>query len=91
MLGGRCKFVLSSSGHIQSHVNPPGNPKAKFLQNPHVTADPDEWLAGAQRTGSWWEDWRNWLGSAPASGLRRPRRSAAGDIHPPKMPRGRMY
>src|SRR6202034_4204622 len=27
LFGGRSKFVLSSSGHIQSLVNPPGNPK----------------------------------------------------------------
>jgi polyhydroxyalkanoate synthase len=30
MLGGPSHFVLSSSGHIQSIVNPPGNPKASY-------------------------------------------------------------
>ena len=30
LLGGRSRFVLSTSGHIASMVNPPGNPKATF-------------------------------------------------------------
>jgi len=62
MLGGQCEFMLSSAGHIQSILNPPGNPKAKFFRNSHVRADADQWLAGAeQQTGSWWEHWRDWL------------------------------
>src|SRR2546426_5117702 len=31
LLGGTCEFVLSSAGHIQSILNPPGNPKAKYF------------------------------------------------------------
>ena len=31
LLGGESEFVLSSSGHIQAIVNPPGNPKASFF------------------------------------------------------------
>jgi polyhydroxyalkanoate synthase len=62
MLGGRCEFVLSSSGHIQSILNPPGNPKARFLRNPQLPPEPDAWLAGAQQhAGSWWDHWRDWL------------------------------
>jgi polyhydroxyalkanoate synthase len=61
--GGRTRFVLSSSGHIQSLVNPPGNPKASFCVNPRLVADPQRWLAGAKSTqGSWWVDWVDWLG-----------------------------
>ena len=30
LLGGHSRFVLSTSGHIASMVNPPGNPKASF-------------------------------------------------------------
>ncbi len=48
LLTGRREFVLSSSGHIQSIINPPGNPKAKFFTNPQFPADADEWLAKAQ-------------------------------------------
>jgi polyhydroxyalkanoate synthase subunit PhaC len=62
MLGGRSEFILSSAGHIQSILNPPGNPKAKFFHNPHVPADADQWLTGAkEHSGSWWEYWRDWL------------------------------
>ncbi len=69
--GGRTEFVLSSSGHIQSLINPPGNPKARF----HVRADlpekAEDWLAGADaRTDSWWDHWREWL--AARSGEMRP-------------------
>ena len=34
ILRGKIDFVLSSSGHIQSIVNPPTNPKAKYFLNP---------------------------------------------------------
>ncbi|HRE16892.1 MAG TPA: alpha/beta fold hydrolase [Rhodocyclaceae bacterium] len=62
MFGGQFNFVLNSSGHIQSVINPPGNPKAKYHSSPETPEDPDEWLAGAEaRSGSWWEDWAVWL------------------------------
>jgi len=71
LLGGACAFVLSNSGHIQSILNPPGNPKATFFTNPAHPADPAQWLAGAQQhSGSWWEHWRDWLRAR--SGDQRP-------------------
>jgi polyhydroxyalkanoate synthase len=42
MLGGQCEFILSSSGHIQSILNPPGNPKAKYFRNPQLPGDADQ-------------------------------------------------
>ncbi len=63
LLGGTCKFILSNSGHIQALLNPPGNPKASYFVNDHYPADPEQWQTGVQkRSGSWWEDWRDWLG-----------------------------
>ena len=63
LLGGKVKFILSNSGHIQALLNPPGNPKASYFVNDRYPVDPDQWLANAQkRSGSWWEDWRDWLG-----------------------------
>jgi polyhydroxyalkanoate synthase len=63
LLGGEVKFILSNSGHIQAILNPPGNPKASYFVNERYPADPGQWQAGAQkRAGSWWEDWRDWLG-----------------------------
>jgi polyhydroxyalkanoate synthase len=89
MLGGATTFVLSSSGHIQSVINPPGNPKASYLLNPGGAASAEEWLAGATaRPGSWWEHWRDWIversgppAKAPSAlGARRfpPREAAPG-------------
>ncbi|GAB5457166.1 MAG: class II poly(R)-hydroxyalkanoic acid synthase [Henriciella sp.] len=56
------EFYLSNSGHIQSLLNPPGNPKAKYFKNPKLEADPDKWAAGAEEvSGSWWTRWAEWL------------------------------
>jgi polyhydroxyalkanoate synthase len=63
LLGGKVKFILSNSGHIQAILNPPGNSKASYFVNERYPADPEQWQARAQkRAGSWWEDWRDWLG-----------------------------
>ncbi|KAA0998777.1 alpha/beta fold hydrolase, partial [Paraburkholderia panacisoli] len=81
--GGKTRFVLSSSGHIQSLINPPGNPKAKFFLNSELPASPAEWLATAKpEADSWWSDWRQWL--AERSGERRPAPDTPGnERHPP--------
>jgi polyhydroxyalkanoate synthase len=58
----KIEFVLSNSGHIQSLLNPPGNPKAKYFANPKLEATADEWAAGAEEVaGSWWTRWAEWL------------------------------
>jgi polyhydroxyalkanoate synthase len=62
LLGGRSRFVLSSSGHIQALVNPTGNPKALYMTGGECDVDPDTWLKGAtQHSGSWWDHWLGWL------------------------------
>jgi polyhydroxyalkanoate synthase len=61
ILRGKMDFVLSSSGHIQSIVNPPTNPKAKYFLNDRLPDDAESWLAGAtEHAGSWWEHWSRW-------------------------------
>jgi len=53
--------VLSSSGHIQSLVNPPGNPKAAYWTGGTPGPDPVDWQATAEKkSGSWWECWAPW-------------------------------
>ena len=47
ILRGKIDFVLSSSGHIQSIVNPPSNPKAKYFLNESLHENAETWLAGA--------------------------------------------
>jgi polyhydroxyalkanoate synthase len=63
VLGGPSQFVLSSSGHIQSLVNPPGNPKASYRIDGPNAPDPESWLRGSTEVrGSWWEHWAAWIG-----------------------------
>jgi polyhydroxyalkanoate synthase len=90
-LGGSGEFVLSSSGHIQSLLNPPGNPKAKYFVNPELPESAEQWLSGARETsGSWWEHWREWL--AVRSGPRVPAPAALGsERHPPGVPAPGRY
>src|SRR5207237_3969877 len=62
LLGGPSTFVLSNAGHIQSLVNPPGNPKASYWTGGPPGPDPHVWQATAERhTGRWWEAWSEWV------------------------------
>jgi polyhydroxyalkanoate synthase subunit PhaC len=75
MLGGSAKFVLSTSGHIASMVNPPGNPKATFQTAASNPADPRWWLEQAETVpGSWWPDYSSWLGERSGGQKRAPAR-----------------
>jgi polyhydroxyalkanoate synthase len=57
------RFVLSSSGHIASLVNPPGNPRASYRLGDVDEQDPEFWVESAERhTDSWWPDFVAWLG-----------------------------
>ena len=62
LFGGDAQFVLNSSGHVQTLVCPPGNPKAQYFSNTHLGEDADAWLRGAtENKGSWWDHWLGWL------------------------------
>jgi polyhydroxyalkanoate synthase len=62
LLGGRQRFVLSTSGHIAAMVNPPGNDKARYQLAKECPEDPQEWLRRAETChGSWWPDYAGWL------------------------------
>jgi polyhydroxyalkanoate synthase subunit PhaC len=89
LLGGTTRFVLSTSGHIASMVNPPGNPKATFRTAPDNPPDPGAWLREAQTVpGSWWPDYSAWLAERgggqrdapddPGGGAFRPMEAAPG-------------
>jgi polyhydroxyalkanoate synthase len=82
-LGGSVEFVLSSSGHIQSVLSVPGNPKNYYYTNVLHPADGEEWLQGAIRhQGSWWEHWQPWI--VERSGARKVAPTAlGGPSHPP--------
>ena len=92
LVGGESEFVLSSSGHIQAMVNPPGNPKSSYRTTTGtLPADVDEWLATAdQHAGTWWEHWVAWL--QKRSSGERPAPAALGSAaHPPLEPAPGRY
>jgi poly[(R)-3-hydroxyalkanoate] polymerase subunit PhaC len=73
LLGGTSRFVLSTSGHIASMVNPPANPKATFQTGPDNPSDPRTWLRAAQTVaGSWWPDYSAWLAERSGGQKDRP-------------------
>lgn len=63
LLGGKRRFVLANSGHVQSIINPPdSNLKAHFQESDCEESDPRTWFAQAeQRPGSWWPEWLSWI------------------------------
>ena len=62
LYGKQTTFVLANSGHIQSLLNPPGNPKAFFWTGPANKASAEAWLEQAPKhSGSWWLHWREWI------------------------------
>ncbi len=61
LLGGRNRFVLSTSGHIAGIVNPP-SPKARHWTNDQIAEAPEKWLDGADKhQQTWWQDWARWI------------------------------
>jgi polyhydroxyalkanoate synthase len=82
LFGGRTRFVLSRSGHIQALVNPPaadGAPsRASYRVTDDVTADAETFLEQTgKQPGSWWPDWDAWL--AERSGAMRAAPTALGN------------
>ena len=75
LLGGNIEFYVSNSGHIQSLLNPPTNPKAKYYKNPKgLGGSADEWMAGAELVdGSWWTPWAAWLQERSGKQKKAPR------------------
>ncbi|CAI3810188.1 Putative aminoacrylate hydrolase RutD [Pseudomonas sp. MM223] len=80
LFGGKIEFVLSNSGHIQSILNPPGNPKARFMTGADRPGDPVAWQENATKhADSWWLHWQ--------SLAERTRRGAEKSTYPPGQPR----
>jgi polyhydroxyalkanoate synthase len=83
LLGGRNRFVLSTSGHIAGIVNPPGPKPKHWVNEESLPADPLEWKEGAElRNGTWWEDWARWVAGQGGPKIAAPRRLGSTE-HPP--------
>ena len=62
LYGDQSIFVLANSGHIQSLLNPPGNPKAFFWAGAPRAPNAEAWHAQATKhAGSWWPHWLEWI------------------------------
>jgi len=91
LFGGHSDFVLSSSGHIQSLVNPPGSKKMAVTTGPVTSPDPDAWLASATESpGVWWHEWAAWQG-ARAGGERTAPSRLGNRRHPVRSPAPGTY
>jgi polyhydroxyalkanoate synthase len=62
LFGGPATYVLSTAGHIQSLINPPGASKRRYYLNPETPQDHEAWRRDArEHNGSWWPFWTDWL------------------------------
>jgi polyhydroxyalkanoate synthase subunit PhaC len=92
LLGGSTRFVLSTSGHIASMVNPPTNPKATFQTAPDNLPDPGDWLRAAETVkGSWWPDYSEWLAERSGGLTGRPDHLGGGQGPEPVAPAPGSY
>jgi len=70
-------FVLASGGHNAGIVSEPGRPNRRFRVALKRAADPclgpDEWAdAAAEKAGSWWAEWAEWLAAHSSSARETP-------------------
>jgi poly[(R)-3-hydroxyalkanoate] polymerase subunit PhaC len=81
--GGPVKYVLSGSGHIAGVVNPPAAGKYQFWLNDNIKdVSLSDWIKGAvEHKGSWWPNWREWLGAIDPEEV--PARKPGSDGLPP--------
>ncbi len=81
--GGDKEFLLVGSGHIQSLVTDPGNPKGRYFRNAATPDSPEAWLEGAEeQQGSWWPYWSEWIRARSGAQKAAPKK-AGSKIHPP--------
>jgi polyhydroxyalkanoate synthase len=63
LIAGDTRFVLGASGHVAGVINPASRNKRSHWAGGDLRAAADEWFAGAaEKQGSWWTDWSDWLG-----------------------------
>jgi polyhydroxyalkanoate synthase subunit PhaC len=85
------RYVLSTSGHIQALVNPPGNPKASYRTGSVDAEDAQEWLDSADKSSdSWWPDYTRWLAERSGPEIDAPK-MLGGEELPPLGPAPGSY
>jgi poly[(R)-3-hydroxyalkanoate] polymerase subunit PhaC len=90
-LSGASEVILTSTGHIQTIVNPPGKKRARYFAGPEPGPDPQAWLREAtEEEGSWWPRYADWL--LARSGVERDAPKDLGSAnHPPGDPAPGRY
>jgi poly[(R)-3-hydroxyalkanoate] polymerase subunit PhaC len=75
ILGGATSFVLAASGHIAGSINPVSkNRRSYWVNDNQATLTADEWWSGAaEKKGSWWPHWIEWLGQRSGKRIAAPR------------------
>ncbi|GAB3438686.1 alpha/beta fold hydrolase [Massilia solisilvae] len=81
--GADVTFVLTSGGHNAGIVSEPGHRNRHYRLARRTNGDtylaPDDWVAAtAQRDGSWWPAWTDWLESSSSGRIAPPTMGAAG-------------
>jgi len=91
LYGPKTTFVLSNSGHLQSILNPPGNPKSWYRVGPASADTPDRWIPTATKHGgSWWPAWVEFLHAHSGEQVPSPPKPGAG-IYPALAPAPGTY
>jgi polyhydroxyalkanoate synthase len=70
-------FLLTSGGHNAGVVSPPGHPHRSYRVATRnvgdAVIDADAWQSGvAEREGSWWPTWQNWLAAHGGKRIKAP-------------------
>ncbi|MEM9277092.1 MAG: alpha/beta fold hydrolase [Pseudomonadota bacterium] len=74
LFGSKTTFILSNSGHLQSLLNPPGNPKSWYFKGTANKTDADKWAESAKKNeGTWWLDWAEFLKARSADEMDAPK------------------
>ena len=83
IMGGQKEFLLVGSGHIQSLISSPDNPRNRYFTNPDIPPTPQEWLDGATEVqGTWWPHWSQWIRARSGTQKKAPSRVGS-KIHEP--------
>lgn len=91
LYGKDATFILSNSGHLQSLLNPPGNPKAWYMKGTAKADDPESWAEKAEKKeGSWWLDWADLLKGVSGNEIKAPK-NAGSKKHPSLGPAPGTY
>ena len=85
LFGGRRRFVLSKSGHIQSLVNPPRpDSRSSYQVVDELPEAPETFFAQTPTLpGSWWSDWDAWLAER-AGELKNAPKALGNSAHKPR-------